>query len=165
MAHTRTWSNVTPDVTGLVGYGAQEIQNARLDVQERMSQTHVWNYSTTDDGEHMYDKLYSVSTSGGSLTVSSSNGWTQKITLGHNVSISLSLTAPPSGFMRVLTLILLQDGTGGRTVTWPASVKWPYSITPTLDTTLSTASVVQLWTSDGGTTWLGALVGSKYAGS
>ncbi|MFA6601246.1 MAG: hypothetical protein WCT02_00060 [Candidatus Paceibacterota bacterium] len=33
------------------------------------------------------------------------------------------------------TLILGQDSTGGRTVTWPSDVKWPNGVTPTLTST------------------------------
>ncbi|HMV47620.1 MAG TPA: hypothetical protein PKD31_07700 [Blastocatellia bacterium] len=33
---------------------------------------------------------------------------------------------------RTYTLIVIQDGTGGRTVTWPASVKWPGASAPAL---------------------------------
>src|SRR5271157_628686 len=32
------------------------------------------------------------------------------------------------------TLIITQDGSGARTITWPSSVKWPGGIAPTLTT-------------------------------
>ena len=33
-----------------------------------------------------------------------------------------------------IILILVQDGTGSRTATWPATVKWPSGTAPTLST-------------------------------
>lgn len=38
-------------------------------------------------------------------------------------------------------LILKQDGTGSRTVTWPSAVKWPGNVAPVLTTTASRADV------------------------
>lgn len=66
-----------------------------------------------------------------------------------------TLTAGASGVLWELVLELLQDGTGSRTVTWPASVKWTAATAPTLTTTASRRDFVTLWTRDGGTTWWG----------
>lgn len=38
-------------------------------------------------------------------------------------------------------LIVKQDGSGSRTVTWPSTVRWPGNVTPTLTTTASRADV------------------------
>ena len=60
-----------------------------------------------------------------------------------------------------LTLLITQDGTGGRSITWPASVKWmPAGSAPTFTTTASTVSVVELFTIDNGTTWYAGLAGT-----
>jgi hypothetical protein len=47
----------------------------------------------------------------------------------------------PSGPTNIL-LRIIQDATGGRTITWPASVKWPSAVVPTLSTTASAEDIV-----------------------
>lgn len=66
---------------------------------------------------------------------------------------SLVFTNPPPSTVYTFTLIVKQDGAGGRTITWPASVKWPGAIVPPATTT---ANAVDIWsgvTYDGGTTY------------
>lgn len=75
---------------------------------------------------------------------------------------TFTFTNPPStsgGF----TLILKQDATGGRTVTWPASVKWPYGAAPTLTGTANSVDAFVFMTPDGGTTWYGFQAGGAMA--
>ena len=40
---------------------------------------------------------------------------------------------------------MVQDGTGSRTATWPASVKWPSGTAPTLTTTASSVDIVSFY--------------------
>jgi hypothetical protein len=56
---------------------------------------------------------------------------------------------------RAITLILIQDGTGSRTVTWPASVDWPSATAPTLSTGANDVDVIALFVRNDGTTVLG----------
>jgi hypothetical protein len=56
------------------------------------------------------------------------------------------------------TLYLNQDGTGGRTVTWPGSVSWIGGSQPTLPTTASAQAVLVFETYNQGTTWWGSLI-------
>ncbi len=77
------------------------------------------------------NKAFYSNTSGTGVTVDWNNGNKQKITLGHNVTFTF--TAPTAG-VGSYTLLLTQDGTGTRTVTWPGSVKWPGGTAPTLST-------------------------------
>jgi len=82
------------------------------------------------------------------------------ITMTGNCTFTFS-NPPASGTGGGFTLILTQDGTGSRTATWPASVKWAGGTAPTLTTTLTTGmDVLSFVTTDGGTTWLGFLAGS-----
>ncbi|MDB5322215.1 MAG: hypothetical protein JWN40_3846 [Phycisphaerales bacterium] len=56
-------------------------------------------------------------------------------------------------------LRLIQDGTGSRTVTWPASVKWPAGSAPTLSTAIGAVDIVSLYSPNGTTfyaVWNGA---------
>ena len=57
-------------------------------------------------------------------------------------------------------LFLKQDATGGRTATWPATVKWPSSAAPTITSTANKMDKF-VFTSDG-TNWLGSIAGQNY---
>ena len=60
-----------------------------------------------------------------------------------------------------ITLVLTQDATGGRTIAWPSSVKWPDGIAQQPAGGPNTVSVIHLlWT---GTTWLGMIGGKSFA--
>lgn len=64
-----------------------------------------------------------------SFTVDWDNGDDQLFTLTGNIA-ELSFSNQFAGSLRFLRL--KQDGTGGRTVAWHASVKWPGAAAPTL---------------------------------
>lgn len=72
--------------------------------------------------------LFDAGNSGSSKTIDWNDGNEQRVTLTDNVTFTLS--NPGDGGRYVL--ILNQDGTGGRTVTWPAAVKWPSGSSPTI---------------------------------
>lgn len=59
-------------------------------------------------------------------------------------------------------LYIIQDGTGSRTVTWPASVRWSGGA-PTLSTGANAVDILVFETIDGGTTWYGSLVGTNFS--
>lgn len=77
------------------------------------------------------------------------------LTLVGNTTLAFS-NPPAAGVMQAVTVILTQDGTGSRTVTWPASVRWSYSQAPTITTTPNYRDVFTFITYDGGTTYAGA---------
>jgi hypothetical protein len=68
---------------------------------------------------------------------------------------TITLTGATAAVGCGITLILRQDGTGSRTVTWPGSVVWPNGTAPTLATAAAAVNVVALFTTDGGTVWYG----------
>ena len=61
------------------------------------------------------------------------------------------------------TLVLRQDGTGGWTTTWPASVAWEAGLPPTLSTDPNLVDMLSFLTVDGGTTWFGFMGGVNFA--
>jgi hypothetical protein len=69
-------------------------------------------------------------------------GQKQRATLTGNIT-TLTITDPP-GPCNVL-LKLIQDGTGGRTVTWPASVLWPNGQAPTLSTGANAVDIISFY--------------------
>jgi len=61
------------------------------------------------------------------------------------------------------TLFLYNDGTPSRTITWPASVKWPNASIPVRTTVASKLDVYTFITIDGGTNWYGNLAIYNYS--
>jgi hypothetical protein len=59
------------------------------------------------------------------------------VTLGGNRTLALSNVSAGDTFI----ISLIQDGTGGRTVTFFTTIKWADGVTPTLTTTANKADV------------------------
>jgi hypothetical protein len=89
-------------------------------------------------------------------TIDLANGSVQILTLTGNCTF----TFPTATAGRSFLLMLRQDGTGSRTVTYPAAVKWPASTAPTITATASRQDIFS-FVSDG-TNWYGATGGQNY---
>jgi hypothetical protein len=59
--------------------------------------------------------------------------------------------------------LILRHGADGRTVNFPASVKWPSASPPSLSTVSGAIDILTFTTVDGGTTWFGFLGGVAFA--
>lgn len=105
--------------------------------------------------------VFAAGNSGSALTLSLTNGGAQTVTLTANCTISL--TGATSGRASSLDLVLTQDGTGSRTVIWPATVKWAGGAAPTLSTAVGAVDRILLISYNGGTTWYGDVRGKAYA--
>jgi hypothetical protein len=90
------------------------------------------------------------------LTIALTNGTIQDLTLTGNCMFTFPSPAAGQSFV----LLLRQDATGSRTVTWPAAVKWPGSIAPTITATASKLDKF-VFVSDG-TYWFGSNAGQLY---
>jgi len=84
-------------------------------------------------------------------------------TLGSYVNLALAVNITTLTFSNLPTVgvasfrLKVTQGTGGQTITWPASLKWPNNGTdPTLSTGAGEIDFIDIWTDDGGTTWYGA---------
>jgi hypothetical protein len=94
---------------------------------------------------------------GTAYTISLATGTVQILTLTGNCTFTFpTLTAGES-----FTLLLRQDGTGSRTVTWPAAVRWPGGTAPTITSTASRTDKY-VFTCDG-TRWYGSNAGQNYS--
>lgn len=89
-------------------------------------------------------------------TIDLANGTLQILTLTGNCTFTFPSAVVGKSFM----LLLKQDGTGSRTVTWPSAVKWPGSTAPTVTATASRLDKY-VFTSDG-TNWYGSNAGQNY---
>lgn len=91
--------------------------------------------------------------SSGSVTLNFENGNVFDVTLDENLTTMTLSNPPASGDSGSFTLILTQDGTGGRTVAFPASFKWAGGAAPTLTTTANAVDIITGVTLDGGTSY------------
>lgn len=89
-------------------------------------------------------------------TVDLANGSVQLLTL----TGSCTYTFPTVVSGKSFTILQFQDGTGSRTVTWPASVKWPAGTAPTITSTASKMDKF-VFTANG-SYWYGSVAGQNY---
>jgi hypothetical protein len=89
------------------------------------------------------------------ITLALTNGTVQIITLTGNATITMPTAVSGKSF----TLLLKQDATGSRTVTW-STVSWPSATAPTITSTASKMDKY-VFISDG-TSWFGSTAGQNY---
>ena len=78
-----------------------------------------------------------------------------------NVALTLATPVATPKRSGTISLVLIQDGTGGRTITWPATVLWPDGIVQQPAAAANSKSYFNLmWT---GTEWFGMLGGKSFA--
>lgn len=125
-------------------------------------------HSVTDNGGDEAELGYVTDTYGGQEVVNTvaATGAAETLPATANVhdltltaNCTITLPTLTSGKACAITVILRQDGTGSRLVTWPGSVSWVTGSAPTLKTAAAAVDVVTLFTLDGGTSWGGAAVG------
>ena len=74
---------------------------------------------------------------------------------------TFTFSNPPSNtYVHSFTVIHKQDGTGGRSVTWPGTVDWPGGSAPSITSSANAVDVFTFITYDGGTSYYGFLAGS-----
>lgn len=89
-------------------------------------------------------------------TIDLANGSVQILTLTGNCTYTFPTVVAGKSF----TLLQFQDATGSRTVTWPATVKWPAGTAPTLTST-ATKMDKFVFTANG-SYWYGSTAGQNY---
>lgn len=94
-------------------------------------------------------------------TLNLANGNVFNVTLVGNTTFAF--TGATAGKACSFTLYIKQDGTGNRTVTWPASRRWAGGTAPVLSTAANSVDIVVFESIDGGTTWYGSLVGTNFS--
>lgn len=103
--------------------------------------------------------INTVGTSGASQTIpATSTATLNRITLTANCTFTFPTATAGTSF----TLELIQDGTGSRTVTLPASVRWASGTAPTLTITAAKRDVLVFVCTDG-STWFGFTSGQNFA--
>jgi hypothetical protein len=104
-----------------------------------------------------YTETLVTANTGTAYTINITNGTVQYLTLTGNCTYTFPTPVAGKSFM----LIQRQDGTGGRTVTWPASVDWPGATAPTLTSTANRVDKF-VFTAIDGSNWLASNAGQNY---
>ena len=130
------------DAAGSTVFTLGTYNSVRLTCTNISSSAGTWSVGTSSVSSHTnyqsyvpFFTVYDNGNSGNSKTIDWNNGTKQKLTLTPTANCVLSFTAPPGA--AGLTLEVIQNGTGSKTVTWPASVYHPGGVAPTLTTTAS----------------------------
>lgn len=106
----------------------------------------------------LQENVNAVATSGATQTIPDVTTATlSRITLSANCTF----TFPTAAAGKSLTIVLVQDATGSRTVTWPGTVKWPGGTAPTLTTAAAKTDAFTFLCADG-TNWLGFTAGLNF---
>ena len=100
------------------------------------------------------ETLYAANT-GTAITVSLANGTVQQLTLTGNATITMPTAVAGKSFI----IMLKQDATGSRSVTW-TTVVWPGGTAPTITGTASKQDIYSFFSD--GTNWYGTTVGQNY---
>jgi hypothetical protein len=116
---------------------------------------------TSVDFGARYTELNAAVTATASTTLNCALGNIFTVTMSASITTLAFSNIPASGRAYNMTLILKQDATGGRSITWPASVKWPSATAPTLSGANKT-DIVTLLTTDGGTIWYATVGGQNF---
>lgn len=94
------------------------------------------------DGDAMLGNSIVSLTDGATITLDASLGNRFKVTLGGNRTLSFSNISDG----QKIEVIVRQDGTGGRTLSYSGiTIKWHGGSAPTLTTTASKADILVIW--------------------
>jgi hypothetical protein len=102
-----------------------------------------------------YTETAYTANSSTAITLALTNGTVQIITLTGTATITMPTATAGKSFI----LLLKQDATGSRTVTW-TTVKWPGGTAPTITSTASRQDIYSFFAD--GTNWYGTTVGQNY---
>ncbi len=149
---TRNQIDLTADVTGLLpdanissaSTWNGKIANVSEDTTPDLGGDLDTNAHTIKSKKHTYTGVV------GTTTVDWTKGHKAYFTFGAG-NETLAFTAPTAtaGYQESLQLVVKQDTTGSRTITWPSTVKWVSGTAPTLTTTASAIDIISfLYDSD-----------------
>lgn len=109
---------------------------------------------------NMGEVVNAIGAATGTATINLANGNFVTATLTGNCTfVFTGASAGASSF----TLFLTNDSVSNRSITWPASVRWPNSIIPIRTTTANRTDIYTFFTLDGGANWYGSLTLYNYS--
>lgn len=92
-------------------------------------------------GGHAYQTQYDAGNSGATKTIDWSNGNEQLLLLTADCVLTFANAKAGGRYL----LRVKQDGTGGRTLSWPASVVWNANVVPTLQSGAASLSLIAFY--------------------
>ncbi len=101
------------------------------------------------------ETVKAIGDTGTSATLDLADGNVFTATLTGNCTFTFTTGTNSAPNAASFTLILANDSTPSRTITWPGSVKWPNNSAPSRTTTASKTDIWTFMTPDNGTTWYG----------
>lgn len=133
--------------------GARHTQGTDTTLGAMTDDINMNNNDVTNIKLAEFNEIVDNGSSGTADTIDWGTGNFQVSTLTDNVTYTFTA---PSGVSR-LTLFIVQDATGSRTVTWPGTVEWAGGSAPTLTGTANSIDAVTfVWT---GTVYYGTFSG------
>jgi hypothetical protein len=145
-------------LTGIVKGNGQSAFSAAVAGTDYVTPTGsetLTNKTLTNPTVTNYVETPFTANSGTAITLALTNGTVQIITLTGNATITMPTATSGKSFL----LMLKQDGTGSRTVTW-STVKWPGGTAPTITSTASRQDMFSFFAD--GTNWYGVTVAQNY---
>lgn len=145
------------ELSGAIDEGTQDVFQATNFNDAVVSRPELRDYAETSS---------QISSSAGTLVIDLETGNDFEVTLTEDITTVTISNPPASGKRGSFTLDVIQDISSpqtDRTITWPASVKWPGGTAPTLSSGHGAIDSLALRTRDGGTTWLGYVAGQAFA--
>jgi hypothetical protein len=153
MIYFTSGSNGSQGATGIQGtlgtsgtQGALGSQGSTAGTATNLSGGVLTNYGET---------VNVVGNTSTAATINLANGNFVTATLTGNCTFTFT-TGLTSGAVS-FTLLLTNDATAGRSITWPASVVWPGGVVPTRTTTASKSDIWTFFTLNNGTKWYGII--------
>lgn len=155
-------SAIEADITTLDG----RVDTAETDINavESTVATHTSTLTTVGQRLDTFDGISNIGNVSSTLTVTPGlgNGGIKQITLTAPV-LTISFNTGLGDKLNSLELVITQDATGGRTIVWNETVKWPGGLEPILSTEPGAIDRILFTSYDGGATWFGDTIGLAYA--
>ena len=101
------------------------------------------------------EKVNTIGNTGANRTIDIADGTYVTATLDQ--ACTFAFTSPPSGKLYGFALQLTNGSGGAYSISWPGTVKWPGGSQPTRTTTDGKTDIWSFFTSDGGSSWYGAI--------
>jgi hypothetical protein len=147
------------DAGGVVDLALQQ----RVTLSTSQTVSGAKDFSGQSTFAELAERTNAVTATTATTTLNCDLAMTHIVTQQANTTLAFSGLDATAGRVQSVTVILIQDATGGRTVTWPAGTKWPNGVAPTLTTTANAINIVTLMTTNAGTNWYGFLAGAGMA--
>ena len=159
-----------PTDQDFIGEGDDDIRDLKTAMELAFSYGHFVeddedvDYDATRDCQLKFGERIGEYAHSGDIEIDMSKGTIHVLELTNNATLSFGdppdngVDGPVMGFGFVL--VVVQDATGGRTITWPSSgLRWTNDGMPILATAANEETHFSFYTIDGGVSWYGTMIG------